>query len=153
MSKFLTELPRPFYAFAIGTSEPVKQWGRENYTALATEIIKEGRGVLLLGGPNEADFAREIEEGVPENLRRGIASLTNATILESAAALSLARACVGNDTAAPNIAAACGRPAYVILGPRQLINHDPLIHLFIAPKLSDVLVETVLAHIQSDGVS
>ncbi|MDR0352113.1 MAG: hypothetical protein LBI02_01725, partial [Opitutaceae bacterium] len=148
MRRAVSGLPQPFYALAIGTSEPRKQWGKQNFIALATALLEQGKGVLLTGGPGEDGLACEIEAGVPEGLRGAIAHLTRARILESAAALSLARACVGNDTGAVNIAAACGRPAYVVLGARKLIDHDPLVHMLTAPRLADITVAEVLALIR-----
>jgi heptosyltransferase-2 len=153
----LAGLPQPFYAFAIGTSEPRKQWGKQNFIVLASELIKQGRGVLLAGGPGEDGLACEIEAGVPAELRGAIAHLTRAHILESAAALSLAQACVGNDTGAVNLSVACNRPAYVVLGARKFIDHDPLVHMLTAPKLSDITVADVLALIrrteEADGAA
>jgi heptosyltransferase-2 len=157
MRRFVSGLPQPFYAFAIGTSEPRKQWGKQNFIVLATELIKQGKGVLLAGGPGEDGLACEIEAGVPAELRGAIAHLTRAHILESAAALSLARACVGNDTAAVNLSVACNRPACVVLGARKLIDHDPLVHMLTAPRLSDITVADVLALIrrteEADGAA
>jgi heptosyltransferase-2 len=112
---------------------------------------------LLTGGPGEDGLACEIEAGVPAELRGAISHLTRAHILESAAALSLARACVGNDTAAVNLSVACNRPACVVLGARKLIDHDPLVHMLTAPRLSDITVADVLALIrrteEADGAA
>ncbi|MDF9827083.1 heptosyltransferase-2 [Ereboglobus sp. PH5-10] len=144
----VARLPRTFYAFSIGTSEPDKQWGLVNFAALATEIARRGQGVLLSGGPNEDAFARAIIEAVPETLRGNIMQLTHAPILESAAALSLARACIGNDTGAVNMAAACGRPAIVVLGARKRIDHDPLVRMLTAPTVADISVADVLAQME-----
>ncbi|MDR0902380.1 MAG: hypothetical protein LBM92_06390 [Opitutaceae bacterium] len=150
MRRFVSGLPRPFYALAIGTSEPRKQWGKQNFITLATELARQGKGVLLTGGPMEDGLAREIEAGVPAELRGAVTHLTRAPIMESAAALSLAQACVGNDTAAVNLSAACNRPAYVVLGARKLIDHDPLIHMLTAPRLADISVADVLALIRKN---
>lgn len=147
MRETLAPIPRPFYAFSIGTSEPDKQWGRDRFAALAAELAKRGRGVLLSGGPNETALAREIVGAVPEPLRKNILPLTQAPVLESAAALGLAQACVGNDTGSANMAAARGRPVIVILGARKRLDHDPLVRMLTAPKVTDITVSEVLAQI------
>lgn len=152
MKGILAELPKPFYAFSIGTSEPAKQWGKENFVALAVALLKQGRGVLLSGGPKEESLARAIEAAVPEDFRSGITHLTNSPILESAAALGMARACVGNDTGAANIAAACNRPVFVVIGSRKLIDHDPLVHFLTAPKVADISVPDVFQLMGNSGV-
>jgi heptosyltransferase-2 len=148
MRRFVSGLPRPFYALAIGTSEPRKQWGKQNFITLATELAGRGKGVLLTGGPKEDELACEIEAGVPAALRGAVTHLTRAPILESAAALSLAQACIGNDTGAVNLSVACNRPAYVVLGARKLIDHDPLVQMLTAPKLSDITVADVLERVR-----
>ena len=49
MQERLAHLPRPLYALAIGTSETHKQWGVERFAQLATRLIEQGAGVILLG--------------------------------------------------------------------------------------------------------
>ncbi|RRS04372.1 lipopolysaccharide heptosyltransferase family protein [Aquabacterium soli] len=144
MEKRLAALPRPLYSFAIGTSEPHKQWGVDKFAALAARLIHEGCGVLLIGGPAEVELAREIEQAVPDNCRHGLASVTDAPVLGSAAALRVADACVGNDTGMVNVAAAVGRPSYVIIGSRPWLNQDPEnMHNIRARQLSDIDVDRV----------
>lgn len=144
MTQRLAALPRPLYAFAIGTSELHKQWGVDNFAALATKLIREGCGVLLIGGPAEVKLARDIEQAVPDDCRHGLASVTDAPVLGSAAALQVADACVGNDTGMVNVAAAVGRPSYVIIGARPWLDQDPVnLHNIRARQLADISVDQV----------
>lgn len=136
-------LPRPLYMFAIGTSEVHKQWGANNFVDLAQRLIASGCGVVLIGGPAERDLAKTIETRMPDTTRAAFGVLTDATVLGSTAALSVADACVGNDTGMVNVSAAVERPTYVIIGPRATLDHDPLMHMIIAPKLSDISVDRV----------
>lgn len=145
MSARLANLPRPLYAFAIGTSEVHKQWGVQNFTDLACALIAEGSGIVLLGGPGETVVARDIEARVPERIRHALAVVTDAPVLGSAAALQMADFCIGNDTGMINVAAAVGRPSFVILGSRPTLDHDPVnMHNISAKRLSDITVEHVL---------
>lgn len=144
MRSRFAHLPRPLHAFAIGSSEPFKQWGAERFAALAEALIERGGSVLLVGGPNEEPIAKRIEALVPAARRPALARLTDAPILGSAAALSIADAEIGNDTGVSNMAAACNVPAHVLLGPRPLLDHDPLMHMIRAPRLSDITVADVL---------
>jgi len=153
MRNRLATLPRPFCALVIGSTimrDGSKQWGVANFSALASELITRGDGVLLLGGPAETHMARSIENAIPAAQRRSITSLTQGTLLETAAALSLARLCVGNDTGATHLAAACGRPAYMVLRPPNLFDHDPLLHLITAPSLDAISTDCVLARITGE---
>lgn len=145
MQARLAHLPRPLYAFAIGTSETHKQWGVQNFADLACALIAEGGGVMLLGGPGEVELAREIEALIPEKVRHALTIVTDAPVLGSAAALQVADFCVGNDTGMTNVAAAVGRPSFVIIGSRPTLDQDPVnMHNVTAEKLSDITVERVL---------
>jgi heptosyltransferase-2 len=144
MQARLAHLPRPLYAFAIGTSEAHKQWGVQNFADLACALIAEGGGVMLLGGPGEVALAREIEALIPEKARHALTVVTDAPVLGSAAALQVADFCVGNDTGMTNVAAAVGRPSFVIIGSRPTLDQDPVnMHNVTAEKLSDITVERV----------
>lgn len=145
MQARLAHLPRPLYAFAIGTSETHKQWGIQNFADLACALIAEGAGVMLLGGPAEVQIARDIEALIPEKARHALAVVTDAPVLGSAAALQVADFCVGNDTGMVNVGAAVGTPSWVIIGSRPTLDQDPVnMRNITADKLSDITVERVL---------
>jgi heptosyltransferase-2 len=146
MQARLASLPRPLYAFAVGTSETHKQWGVDKFAQLATRLIAQGSGVVLLGGPAEVQLAKEIEALVPQSARHALAVVTDAPVLGSAAALRMTDVCVGNDTGMVNVAAAVGRPSYVLIGARPTLDQDPaLMHNVRAEKLADISVDRVLA--------
>jgi len=146
MRERLAALPRPLIALAIGTSETHKQWGIDRYAQLATALLQQGRGVMILGGPGERAQAQQLAAAVPESLKGGFMVVTDAPVLGSAAALKLADHCVGNDTGMVNVAAAVGTPTHVIIGARSTLDHDPAtLHNVKASKLSDISVEHVLA--------
>lgn len=149
MTQRLASLPRPLVALAIGTSEPHKQWGIDRFAALATALIREGFGVVVLGGRAEAELAQRLENQVPPELRGSLVTITDATVPGSAAALQIANLCVGNDTGMVNVAAAVGRHSLVLTGPRPLLDHDPLIQNIQANKLSNITVEQVLTLVQN----
>lgn len=130
----LATLPRPMYTFAIGSSEIYKQWGAMKFAGLATALARRGCSVVLLGGPGEADMARDILAGIAPPLRRNVVIATSNTIVQSAATLQLADANIGNDTGISNLAAALGRRSYVVLGNRPLLDHDPLMRMLLAPS-------------------
>jgi heptosyltransferase-2 len=135
----LADMPRPLHALSIGSSEPYKQWGVANFAALADLLATHGHGVLLVGGPAEREMAQAILRQVaPANANR-VTALTDGTVSETVAAMSLARCCAGNDTGGCNIAAAVATPTFVILGPRPVLEHDPAtLHMIQAPRLADI---------------
>ncbi|WAC73491.1 glycosyltransferase family 9 protein [Roseateles sp. SL47] len=140
----LASLPWPLHVLAIGASEAYKQWGARNFSALANLLATRGHGVVLLGGPAETALAREILAGMHPALRTKVLALTDTTVSDSAAVLSLAQSCIGNDTGMTNIAAAVGTSTYVVLGPRPPLEHDPgRMTLLQAPALSDIRADLV----------
>jgi len=132
-------LPQPMHALCIGSSEPYKQWGTDNFVALANEIARAGHGVLLIAGPAESEMARAIVQGVEPTLRTRILDATDGTVADTVAAMSLVRTCLGNDTGGVQIAAAVGTPTWVMLGPRPPLEHDPeTLHNLTALRLADI---------------
>jgi heptosyltransferase II len=139
MQHRLAELPRPLHALAIGASEPYKQWGEGQFVELANRLATRGHGVLLLGGPAERALAEAIAAGIDPASRQRVAILTDGSVADSVAAVSLAQSCIGNDTGAIQFAAAVGTHAFVVLGPRPPLEHDPEhVHLLQAPRLADI---------------
>lgn len=139
MRERLAPLQRPLHALAIGASEPYKQWGERNFVELANRLAARGHGVLLLGGPAESQLAKDIQARVEPALRGLVTTMTDGTVAESVAALSLVQSCIGNDTGAVQFAAGVGTHAFVVLGPRPPLEHDPEhVHMLQAARLADI---------------
>lgn len=139
MRERLAPLQRPLHALAIGASEPYKQGGERNFVELANRLAARGHGVLLLGGPAESQLAKDIQARVEPALRGLVTTMTDGTVAESVAALSLVQSCIGNDTGAVQFAAGVGTHAFVVLGPRPPLEHDPEhVHMLQAARLADI---------------
>ncbi|MGN6525620.1 MAG: glycosyltransferase family 9 protein [Burkholderiaceae bacterium] len=150
----LAGLPRPLHALAIGTSEPVKQWGEARFAELCERLSARGDGVVMLGGPAEAALAQAILARIDPALRVRVAALTDAGVADSVAALSLAADCIGNDTGAANVAAAVGTPTWVVLGPRPPLEHDPQrLHMIRGPSLAAITVDEVVAQVLPEAAA
>ena len=148
MRERLAALPRPLHVLAIGASEPYKQWGQGNFIELANRLAARGHGLVLLGGPAEAELAQAIRAGVEPTLRGQVLAMTDASVAGSVAACSLAQSCIGNDTGAIQFAAGVGTHAFVVLGPRPLLEHDPEhVHMLVAPQLADISAAQVEARV------
>ncbi|WAC73490.1 glycosyltransferase family 9 protein [Roseateles sp. SL47] len=146
----LIGLPRPLVALAIGASEPYKQWGAERFSALAASLAHAGCGVVLLGGPAERALAQEVRNTLDAALRPQVLAITDGSVAETVATLSLMHVCVGNDTGAANIAAAVGTPTWVVLGPRPPLEHDPqTLRGIVSPRLEDITAGDVVARMMS----
>ncbi|MEY4764592.1 MAG: hypothetical protein RI907_1265 [Pseudomonadota bacterium] len=150
MQTRLANLPRPLYAFAIGTSEVYKQWGAQNFADLAVALVDQGCGVMLLGGPAEVKIAQDIHGLLPQRVHNAVTTVVDAPVLGSAAALQVADFCVGNDTGMVNVAAAVGTRSWVIIGSRPTLDQDPVnLTNISAAQLSDITVEQVLQRLNA----
>jgi heptosyltransferase II len=148
MQERLAPLPRPLHVLAIGASHDYKQWGEDNFVELARRLAVRGHGVLLLGGPAEQPLAAAIVARIDPSLGGRVAAMTDGSVADSVAAVSLAQTCIGNDTGAIQFAAAVCRPAFVVLGPRPPLEHDPEhVHMLQAARLADITPADVEARV------
>jgi heptosyltransferase-2 len=157
MRAVLAPMAHPLCALAIGSSEVHKQWGTARFAALAELLATRGNGVLLLGGPAERAMADEIVAALAPALRARVLAMTDRSVADTVAAMTLVDFCVGNDTGAANIAAAVGTPTWVILGPRPLLQHNPAkLRMIRAARLEDIEPQQVLARVcgevEADGL-
>lgn len=117
------DLPRPWISFIIGASEPFKQWGAENFGALADRLHRESGGtIFLIGGPGESDLADRLQTrfGRPT----WMVPMVTQPILETAAIISVTNIAVGNDTGALNLAAAAGIISVGLFGGSPPVMED-----------------------------
>ena len=127
---------------AIGSSEPSKQWGAQNFIYLIESIrTKYQSKIVLIGGPDDSAIARSINENFesPDWIIQAI----GLPILEASAVSSLCDICIGNDTGILNIAAATGTFSiglYIASAPQ---NDDPLIKPIIPAKITNLSTQNV----------
>ncbi|MBN9697961.1 MAG: glycosyltransferase family 9 protein [Zoogloea sp.] len=140
----LQVFPAPRYAFSIGTSEPRKNWGAERFAQLAEALLRRGCGVVLLGGPAEAEAARQILDKLPPTLRDGVLLSAQGSVQRSAALLRHCQFCLGNDTGVLNMAVANGVPALGLFGVTPPLAHDPLLQGLTGDGMASIRTEDVL---------
>jgi heptosyltransferase-2 len=89
-------------------------------------------------------MARDTLQQVDSALHAQVRAITDGTVAETVAMMSLLQTCIGNDTGSANISAAVGTPTWVVLGPRPPLEHDPeTLHLIVAKSLADIQPEDV----------
>ena len=127
---------------AIGSSEPSKQWGAQNFINLIDSIrTKYQSQIVLIGGPDDSAIARSINENFesPDWIIQAI----GLPILEASAVSSLCNICIGNDTGVLNIAAATGTFSiglYIASAPQ---NDDPLIKPIITAEVPTLSTQNI----------
>jgi heptosyltransferase-2 len=110
---------------AYGTA---KQWLLPYVARVAAELVR-GRGATcaMVGGPGDVSAASEVMGLIEPEARRHAIDLTGQTTIEGlAGVLSLATACVANDSGAMHMAAAVGTPVVAIFGPTREHETAPL---------------------------
>lgn len=139
----LEPLPRPLVAFAVGSSDPAKNWGGERFGELARRLVRADCGVALLGGPAEGAVVEHIRASIPLERQGQVLPFAQPSLQRAAAVLSLCNCCVGNDTGALNMAAANRCPSLGLFGATPPLNHDPLIAAVTAQGMAAIPVDTV----------
>jgi lipopolysaccharide heptosyltransferase I len=105
---FLTDCPRPWMFFGVGSRWVTKQWPPRHFAELASRAQATfGGTALFVGGRDEMPLAQKAAAGLTGPVR----DLTGHTSLQRLMALlSFADVMVANDTGPLHLAAALGRP-------------------------------------------
>lgn len=120
---------RPLLVAAPGAAYgTAKRWLPRHFAALISRAIREtGVHVVLVGAPADAASARLVLESTSAAERRALVDLTGATTLQTlAGVMSLAAACVSNDSGAMHLAGAVGTPLAAVFGPTREKETAPL---------------------------
>ena len=106
-----------------------KQWIPMHVARLITELARERRMTCaLVGSRGDATPIRAIRSAAPADCQARILDLAGLTTLPVlAAVMSLASACVSNDSGAMHLAAAVGVPTVAIFGPTNEQATAPLV--------------------------
>ena len=116
-------LALPMIAVSVGTKVQAKDWGRENWRALLSEMATAypAHGLLLAGAPEESEASEFAADGWRTAGGGPVANLSGKlTPRESAAALSFAKIFVGHDSGPMHLAAAVQVPCVAIFAARNL---------------------------------
>jgi ADP-heptose:LPS heptosyltransferase len=135
---------KPYVMFVPGGSahRPEKRWPVERYGELARILYARGLDIVVIGGPQEAALAQEIQRQAPRTRDlTGRTDFARIAVLGAKAALA-----IGNDTGPLHLAAAGGAPTVVLFSGAS----DPTLSaprgrvaVLQAQKLSDLPVAKV----------
>jgi heptosyltransferase-2 len=115
-----------------------KQWIPTHVVRLMTDLVRERRMTCaLVGSRGDAATIRAIRSAAPADCQPRILDLAGLTTLPVlAAVMSLASACVSNDSGAMHLAAAAGVPTVAIFGPTNEQATAPLAR----PRVSTAVI-------------
>ncbi len=139
----------PFVAIGIGSSEDLRRWPAERFTALVAALLHAGWPlVVLLGGPEDQAAATAIQSAVaagPDRVRLAMGWPLD----QVAGLLAAASFYVGNDTGVMNMSAAAGIRSYGIFGRTPPVEHASQIVAITTP---DIGVYDGIARVGPDQV-
>jgi len=146
----------PFVAIHISARRPKQRWPLQRYAALARELARGSR-VMLLWAPGPGDDPRHPGDDVAAakvlELAGGgghIIPVPTPDLARLIAALSLARLVICPDSGAMHLAAALGKPVVALFGDSPVARWRPwgVAHRIVRPEsgdLADLQLEPVLA--------
>lgn len=104
-----------------------KQWPEEHYAAAASQKIREGWQVWILGSRNDLDTAEKIYNQVEKTGQKFCINLVSRTqLVEVVDIIALADAVITNDSGLMHIAAAVNTPLVVVYGSTSPAFTPPL---------------------------
>jgi heptosyltransferase-2 len=112
----------PIVTLSPGAVGEGKAWPPGHYAALTRALVKDGRSVWVLGGPNETAIARQIIDAAGDRVR----DLTGHDLRDAILALAGADVSVTNDSGLMHVSAALGTPTVAIFGPTSPWHWKPL---------------------------
>jgi heptosyltransferase II len=106
-----------------------KRWPPAHFARLLDHLVTERRATCVLAGSEaDAEATARVRASASEGSRRSIIDLAGRTTLEELAGImSVADACVSNDSGAMHLAAAAGVPLAAIFGPTNERETAPLV--------------------------
>jgi ADP-heptose:LPS heptosyltransferase len=136
----------PPYALLVPGGSPHrldKRWPAGRYERLAVELSRRGVQPVVIGGPAEAQIAREIGERSPQALDL----IGRTTIADLAALGAKAALAVGNDTGPLHVMAAAGAPTLALFSeasdPALTAPRGPGVEVLRRTSLEELSVEEV----------
>lgn len=113
-----------------------RRWPAEHVVEAITGLVSSGCQVVLIGGPNEAQFVTSLYELLPQEIRSRVANTAGRVTLGQLLALIEGAACIlTNDTGPMHMSIALQRPTACLFGPANPEHYGqdlPFVDIFYA---------------------
>ncbi|MHB8599042.1 MAG: glycosyltransferase family 9 protein [Ktedonobacteraceae bacterium] len=131
-----------------------RRWPAASFSALIDALLRLQYPVLLLGGPNEAELLKTVQQHLPTAPGKGMLTvLNNAPLLEVARQLKQCGCFVGHDTGTSHLAGLLGIPTLVLFGPSNPAIWRPVgpaVKVIQQEPLAALSVDTVLEYVRQE---
>lgn len=120
---------RPVIVFASGAAYgTAKRWMPSYVARVVTDLVRQRQATcVMVGSRGDASTAREVASAIEADAAPHVIDMTGQTTIEMlAGVLSVAAACVSNDSGAMHLAAAVGTPLVALFGPTREYETAPL---------------------------
>ena len=115
---------RVFVGLILGSTWPSRFWYASHYRELIAELSQKHKVTfLLLGGPSEAEFAEDVEQGFDNDLVVNLVGKTSVRDLISV--FSISTIAIGSDSGPMHIAAAMKIPVISLWGSTSPLRSAP----------------------------
>jgi heptosyltransferase-2 len=133
---------RPIIAIAPGAAYgTAKRWLPAHYARLVSDVARRRAHCVLVGSAADAATTGLVKQAAEHDAPEAVIDLAGATTLQVlAGVLSLAAACISNDSGAMHLAGAVGVPLVALFGPTREHETSPLMR---AGARSEVLINPV----------
>jgi len=120
---------RSLVVFASGAAYGnAKRWIPSSAARVVTDLVRRRRATcVMVGSPSDTATVREVVRAVGADAMPHVLDMTGQTTIPMlAGVLSIASACVANDSGAMHLAAAAGTPLVALFGPTREAETAPL---------------------------
>ena len=118
-----TAVPREATLIHPGAASAARRWPAERFAAVARSERRAGRPVVLTGGPDEIELAREVAAAA--GLADAALLAGRTTLAELASVVAAAARVLCGDTGIAHLATALGTPSVVLFGPTSPAEWGP----------------------------
>jgi heptosyltransferase II len=125
------DLPRPWIIFGLGSTDHRRQWPMDRFAAIADRLAEKlAPTIFLLGAAHESPLAQQVETTC--KIARPL-PVTDLSLEDAIALLSLVDFALCNDSGPMNLAAALNIPVYALFGAVAPYDYSPAL-IPITPK-------------------
>ena len=107
----------------VGAMHFAQLWPLDRFRELATRLVAEGCGIVLVGTRNEYILTEQVVEGLPQGSYLNTTGTTD--LFQMAALIDVSHLFIGNDSGPMHVAIARRRPTIGLIGPGK-----PRYHLY-----------------------